>query len=57
MSEGSERPPPRRTRLPLKELWPALPETTRQKTVQTLARIVARLAFPPCRKEVTHESR
>ena len=41
----------------LNRLWETLPEPTRHQTLRTLTHIVTRIALPPCRKEVTHESR
>ena len=41
----------------LNNLWNALPEHTRQQTLQTLANVVTRIALTPSEKEVTRESR
>jgi hypothetical protein len=40
----------------LDTLWQALPEHTRNKVLQTLARLlIQQTSTPPCHKEVTHE--
>jgi hypothetical protein len=54
-------PPPSRVtsehRIAPQDLWPVLPAQSRQKTLQSLSRLIAqRLPSSPPRKEETHES-
>ena len=48
---------PQNTRLPLSQLWKALPERTRQRTLQTLSEVILRHLQMPERQEVPDERR
>jgi len=59
-SQGWHSPPPPRMprghRLPLKQLWNALPEENRHRILQTLSGVIRQhLRPPPERQEVDHD--